>query len=133
VVYGWDPDVPPPDGYALDSDFNGALLGNGIGLLAGAYVISALTAAIASETQHSDDWTPLFVPVVGPFITIGTLRPGAGGMGLLIADGVFQVAGVIGIAMSFVDVEYKVFRTANVDVTPIVGPGVAGFSAQGSF
>jgi hypothetical protein len=54
-------------------------------------------------------------------------------MGLLIADGVFQVAGVIGIAMSFVDVEYKVFRTANVDVAPIVGPGVAGFSAEGSF
>jgi hypothetical protein len=133
VVYGWDPDVPAPDGYALDSNINGAMLGNGIAMLAGAYLTSVLVAAVASESTNDSGWSPLFVPVVGPFIGIGSLKPNAGGLGLLVADGTFQAAGAIALVLAFVDVEYKVVRRAGIDITPVVGSDVQGINTTVSF
>lgn len=128
VVYGWDPDVPPPDGYVLDSDINGALLGAGIGLFAGAYLTSVLVGVVAQKADNPTDWSPLYVPVAGPLVAIKTLEANPVGTGVLIGDAVMQIAGVLSFVMAFVDEEHKIVRYGGVEVTPMIGPtpGVTG-------
>ncbi len=129
VVYGWDPDVPPPDGYALDADINGALLGAGIGLFAGAYLSSVLVGVVAQKAANPSDWSPLYVPVAGPLVAIQTLEANAVGTGALIGDAVMQTAGVLAFVMAFVDEEYKIVRYGGVELTPALGSG-AGVSGR---
>jgi len=132
VVYDWAPDVPAPAGYALDGDLNSNLMGSGIGLLASAYLVSAMVAAASTAADRSG-WAPLFIPVVGPFAAIATLDPSAGGTGLLIGDGTFQAVGVLAIALSFVDVRYKLIRTAGVELRPVVATDTQGMTAKVRF
>ncbi|MBW2453105.1 MAG: hypothetical protein JRI68_01265 [Deltaproteobacteria bacterium] len=148
VVYHWDPDVPPPDGYELDSNINTGLLGAGIGLLSAGWLISVMVAAIGAKAEEEeegdreeldsispDDWAPLYIPIAGPFIAFSTLEPGVNGTGVLIADGLLQIAGTLGIVFSFLDTEYKIVRRnkAQIDVTPAVGVGYQGLQLTGSF
>ena len=135
VVYDWDPDVPPPDGYELDWDMNGAMLGVGIGLFASGYLTSVLVGAVANATTSGGEFVPLFVPVGGPFVAISTLDPSPGGLGLLIANGVVQSGGLLGIALAFVDTRHKIIRTGGVEmeVTPMIGEQQQGLSLRGSF
>jgi len=134
VVYDWDPDQPVPEGYQLDSDRNGKLFGAGIGLFVSAYTLSALVGtALVSNPESDGDGTSLFIPLVGPFIATATLDPGGGGKGLLISNGVFQIAGALALGLSFADRHYKLFRTSRVKLTPVVGARVGGISAEVSF
>ena len=148
VVYHWDPDVPPPDGYELDSNINTGLLGAGIGLFAGGWLVSVMVAAIGAKAEEEeegdlseldsispDDWAPLYIPLAGPFIAFSTLEPGVNHTGILIADGLVQIAGALGIVFSFVDTEYKIVRRnkAQVELTPAVGAGYQGLQLTGSF
>lgn len=138
VVYGWDPDVPPPDGYELDSDVNMGLIGTGIGLLVTSYVTSILVGVVATQVEEvtpgtESDWSPLYVPVAGPFVALGTLDPGASGVGLLLADGILQSAGVLAIVLGIVDQEYKLIRTGGMEITPSVTPGQQGLVVRGAF
>jgi hypothetical protein len=138
VVYGWDPDVPPPDGYELDSDVNMGLIGTGIGLFATSYVTSILVGVVATQVEEvtpgtESDWSPLYVPVAGPFVALGTLDPSAAGVGLLLADGIFQAAGVLGIVAGILDQEYKLIRTGGLEISPVVSPGQQGLRLRGAF
>lgn len=151
VVYDWDPDVPAPRGYEMDSDVNWGLIGGGIALLAAGWGISLLTATVAISVEeqeeededpsqwddiHPSDWTPLYIPVVGPFMAIGTLKASGSGIGFLVADGILQTAGVLGIVLGAVDQEYKLIRTGQrtaVEIQPAVAGGSGGLSVTGSF
>ena len=134
VVYNWDADIPPPDGYTLDWDINARALAGGIGLLSGAYLTSILAAAVASKSSTNPDaWAPLYAPVAGPFIALGTVDPSSGGFGLLIGDGVMQLGGALAIAIAFIDVRHKLIRQAGIQVTPIVSADTRGFALEGSF
>jgi hypothetical protein len=130
VVYGWDPDVPPPKGYVLHSDMNTKLLGGGVGLLGAGYLAAVLAGAVGSGTESRREWWPLFVPVAGPLIAMSTLEPSAAGTGLLVGDAVFQLGGVLGIALSFVDREHKIIRVAGAELEPAT---TAGLGVKGSF
>ena len=148
VVYDWDPDVPPPDGYEMISSVNGRMLGAGIGLLGSAWLLSSMVALAAQRAEEEDghdgpddttapDWTPLYIPIAGPFVAIGTLDPSAGGMGLLLADGIMQAAGTLGIILGIVDQEYKVVLggkdEASVELAPAVGRQFQGMLVTGRF
>lgn len=151
VVYDWDPDVPAPQGYALDSDPNWGLVGGGIGLLAAGWTLSVLTAAVAMSVEENEeddlapgeqddvspsDWSPLYIPVVGPFVGIGTLEASGSGLGLLVADGIVQAAGLLGILLGSLDPDYKVIRVSSqidLEVGPAVGRRLQGLSVKGSF
>jgi hypothetical protein len=132
VVHGWDNDVPAPDGYFLDSDPNGAMIGVGIGLLTGGYVTAAVVGAVGSRGDGSNEeaWIPLYIPVGGPFAAMFTLDTGPGTSGVLIANGIVQLGGLAAIIGGAVDREYKVVRSATaVQLVPTPG----GFSLQGAF
>jgi hypothetical protein len=146
VVYDWDPDVPVPPGYTMVDTVNNRLLVPGVTLFATGWVLSVLIAGIGSSAEKEDtndaadgvtagDWTPLYIPAVGPFFTIGTLDPSPAGTGLLLADGVLQVGGAIGIIFGFIDRKYKLLRTTygSLSVSPIAAPHFRGLLAGGRF
>jgi len=98
-----DPDNPP-DGYHTESRMRtGLVVGGGV-LFGVPYLLSAATAA-GGLSDHNDELVPLFIPVVGPFVTLSTAHVFVGtdndleqvgrifgAMGLII-DGIMQVAG----------------------------------------
>jgi hypothetical protein len=125
---------------------NGRLIGVGIGLLAMGWVPSALIAAVGASAEDvaadggvsADDWTPMYFPIVGPFIAMRTLDPKTSGLGLLLADGILQVGGALGVVWGIIDRRYKAVpqaqvQTGSVKVVPMAGPGLHGLSAVGRF
>jgi hypothetical protein len=123
VIYDWDPDVPAPAGYELRETRNSQIIGVGIGLLSSAWVSSVLAAGLSAANENRQrydendrvapaDWTPLYFPVLGPFVGLGTLEVGPAAKGLLIADGVIQAAGALGIVVGILEPRYKLVRTS---------------------
>jgi len=147
VVYDWDPDVPAPQGYTMVDTMNGRVLMSGVTLFATGWIISVLAAGMgasgeddepndAADGVTADDWTPLYIPVAGPFIALDTLDPSPAGAGLLLADVVLQLGGAIGIVVGIVDRKYKLIRTAygsSVSVAPLASTQFRGFVAAGRF
>ncbi|APR75065.1 Hypothetical protein A7982_00411 [Minicystis rosea] len=61
------------------------------------YLVSLLTAAtvLAADSRDGKQLAPLFAPVVGPFIAIGTTKSEGAGTLWLVLDGVAQTAGAV--------------------------------------
>lgn len=78
VIYDWDEDEELPPGYRLEKRLRKAHLHAGVVTLSAVYgVTAAATIAPFGQAKNADDRravAPLFVPVAGPFIAMGTLR-----------------------------------------------------------
>jgi hypothetical protein len=95
----------------------------------------------AASSRESDQ--KLYMPVVGPWMNLanrGTCSaPGCdanetANRVLLVADGVFQAAGVLQILGGFLFPEKRIeTRAAGVQVAPSVGLGSVGVTARGAF
>lgn len=140
-----DTDAPIPEGYRPVSKPSVGYLGIGIGMLSAGWVSAIVAGAVASDAAKKDKspdavsadaWLPMYVPVAGPFVTIVTTHQGPAGMGLLLCDGIFQTAGLLGVLIGSLKRSYKLVRTeasATVQVAPAVGLGFTGLSASGQF
>jgi hypothetical protein len=86
--------VPP--GYHVEERARRGLVIAGTVTFGSAYLISILGAssAVASDDNSSDDFAPLFIPVAGPFITLGTAEDADGVAPIFILDGIAQVGGL---------------------------------------
>jgi hypothetical protein len=90
---------PIPPGYHPVSRVRGGLIGGGAGLFGAFYLISALVAAIGTDVCdalnncHNGFW-PMWIPVAGPFITMGTAGGSATGDVFLVLDGLAQAGGI---------------------------------------
>ncbi|WP_438032100.1 hypothetical protein [Sorangium sp. So ce204] len=93
-----------PAGYRVETQMNRRLVVAGSIVLASAWALSALTAgSILSEGGHDAvSYSPLLVPVGGPFITLGTGEEvdvdrddGRLAAALLLFDGATQVTGFV--------------------------------------
>jgi len=134
-----------PEGYRVVTRPSVGYLGIGIGMLSAGYTTAIVSGAVASadakrdtrpDAVGSDAWIPMYIPVVGPFITIVTTNQGPAGMGLLMCDGIFQTAGLLGILLGSLRTTHKLVPTGlleTVEVAPAVGTGVVGFQATGQF
>ena len=91
------------------------------------YLISTGVASAFQDGKNNDAMVPLFVPVLGPFITVGTANPSAIGTFALVVDGLAQSAGVAMFVAGIAAPE-KIWVLDNVaiGVTPRVGPSQAG-------
>ncbi len=91
---------PIPDGYRVATEKGGrGLTVAGISVFGGAYFLSLLGALSSS----SGDYASLYVPLIGPWIALGTSDPNNNGLdGLFVLDGLAQAAGatmfIIGMA-----------------------------------
>jgi hypothetical protein len=110
-------EIPP--GYSKETKIRLGLVIGGAASFGGVYVLTMVAASIADSVvrdndeircqstgllsstceqvptpEDDDDFVPLFIPLVGPFITIGTAEASAGGAVPLILSGLGQTAGV---------------------------------------
>jgi hypothetical protein len=141
-----DPDHPPP-GYHTESRIRtGMAVGGGV-MLGAAYLISAGVGA-AGMTDDNRGLDPLFVPVVGPFVTLSTARvfhrtddglayvgKVFGGIGLIL-DGVVQVAGLSLLVAGLAAQKQVVVRDRDEDISrvlPKIDVGPTGGSMTWQF
>src|SRR4051812_26805889 len=90
----WAPGEPVPPGYRPSTKIRTGLVIGGAVTLGAVWLLNVATASIAvSVDSNGSVAAPLFAPVVGPFIAIGTLHANALGGFWLAFDGVVQAAG----------------------------------------
>lgn len=104
VLAPWDPDTPVPPGYVLRSEPQTGLIFAGSAMVSIGWVTSVAVGLIAAQEEsdrgidgdgvEADDWAPLYFPVGGPFATIASVDASGAGTGMLVFDGVLQLAGV---------------------------------------
>lgn len=131
---------PVPPGYHVDTHKSWGLVGAGIGVWGGLYLISALGAVTAMTFSDNDaDFAVLFIPVAGPFVAIGTTDPIPFSTFLLVLDGLGQAAGVAMFAAGLAVEKTVLIRNDVVDlsikpapfITPGLGQGSGGLGTAG--
>jgi hypothetical protein len=92
---------PVPPGYHVDTRIRKGLVIGGAVTFGTVYLLTALTAAAVQSTDDafggsstSDDVTPLYIPVAGPFIGMATMDAEGAGVFALAVVGVVQAGGL---------------------------------------
>jgi hypothetical protein len=137
-----NPDDPPP-GYHTESRARSGLVVGGAVMFGISYVLSALVA-VSGQATGSSEYGPLFIPIVGPFIALGSthalqatndgLQQAGRALGAvgLVFDGVIQVAGASLIVVGLAASRDVVVRDPPPGV-PEVGLGPGGATARWTF
>ncbi len=99
----WEPGEPVPAGYHVTTQFRKGLVIGGAVVFGSVWLLNALVASIGIDTNQGQA-APLFVPIVGPFIAMGTFRSlQALDTFFLALDGLTQAGGaamlIIGLAV----------------------------------
>ena len=119
---------PIPQGFKVRSRANRALIIAGSITFGAPYLISALVAAtiVSADSNDGGKFAPLFAPVVGPFITIGTAHAEGAATFWLIFDGLAQAGGVAMFIAGMTMEEKYLQRTpvqASIKPEVLVNPG----------
>ncbi|MBW2526993.1 MAG: hypothetical protein JRI23_22625 [Deltaproteobacteria bacterium] len=130
---------PVPEGYRVESTPRYGLVAAGASVLASTWLISTVTAITLDNEDSVDDdpnfddmYTPMLIPVVGPFITIGTADASGTGAGILALDGVVQCAGLAMFIAGFAAPKKELVPTGlPVKVTPVASSAMTGLTISG--
>jgi hypothetical protein len=117
-----------PAGYSKDTRIHKGLVIAGSVLFASSWLMS-IQAAMIMEESEGDDANPLYAPIAGPFIAIGTLDAEGVGKALLFMDGLVQTAGLAMFIGGLAARDTVLVRTGGVSFSPTPG----GLAAHGSF
>jgi hypothetical protein len=118
-----------PPGYVRQEKIRTGMVIGGSVTAASLWLLSSVVGSFSS------DLTPLFIPVAGPFITIGTVDAQGVGKLLLVYSGLGQATGV-GLWIAGLVAKKDVLvreDLAGLTVVPIVGANQTGLAARGSF
>lgn len=127
---------PIPPGYAIETRPRKKLVIAGLSTFVPLYAMSLLFAAtyLGNEGLDGSLYTPLFIPAIGPFVTIGTSDAEGFGIITLLLDGVGQLTGVALFAAGMIAQEQYLERSAAASFDPrpevFVGPGSASLRWQ---
>jgi hypothetical protein len=130
--------APLPEGYRVDTQPRVGMAIGGWVTFGSLYLLSAIAGGLeidsGSDYQSSNKGgAALFVPAIGPFISLGTIHPDNIGGVLLVIDGVGQCAGLaLGIA-AFAAPKQVIVRTqyASLHFDPLTVRGGAAVSGLG--
>jgi hypothetical protein len=119
---------PVPQGYQLKTRPVRSMVIAGAITFGSTYLVSALTSAslIAASSSNNAGFAPLFAPIAGPFVTIGTAHATGAGILWLVLDGLGQTAGATMLIYGLVAEEKYLQRTPVARLTHpevLVGPG----------
>ncbi len=90
----WEPGEPVPQGYHPSTQIRTGLVVAGAVTFGSVWLLNALVASIGIDINQGQA-IPLFIPVVGPFIAMGTFRSlQATDAFFLVLDGLVQAGGV---------------------------------------
>jgi hypothetical protein len=143
---------PVPKGYSLDTVPRRGMIAAG-GTMAGSLHLISMIAAIAldaeadevisdeqggrrSDPEFSNRYTPLFIPLVGPFIAVKTADANGTGSAILIMNGIAQVTGASLVISGLVATKQELVRDdplLGMTVVPLVTEGGGGVALQGAF
>lgn len=134
VEMPYDPDKGVPPGYRIGEKRRTSLAIAGGVTFGTVWVASCIAGGIMLD--NDEDGAPMYVPVIGPLITIGTARTSPAGTTPLVFDALAQAAGVAmfiaGMATSQQVLKYQFGPSATITLTPFAGPvqegGVGGFT-----
>lgn len=141
-VIEYDEGAPIPQGYHLRTKVRGGLIGGGAGMLGGLWLISIITGAIVNAANESlgknpDMYTPMYVPVLGPFITLGTAASdmSSGSNAFMALDGIIQTGGLAMIVLGIVLPKQELVRDDYGKPALTIAPKIAGnsFGLVGEF
>ena len=131
-----------PPGYRTGTRVRKGLVIGGSVMLGVGYLFSIMVAGVGQLVNNvgdpgTKDFGPLLVPVVGPFIGMGTTHPSTGGVFGLAFLGVAQTAGLGMLIGGLASPKTVLLRNdvagVTLTVTPQFGAGTAGIGAVGSF
>lgn len=140
-VIEYDEGQPIPQGYHLRTKVRGGLIGGGAGMLGGLWLISVITGAIMSTAYEAtgndgDMYVPMFAPVLGPFITMGTAARDLSGVSnaFLALDGIVQTGGlamiILGVALPKQELVRDTAGVPALTIAPKVGAGSFGLVGE---
>lgn len=145
---------PVPQGYHVAEEGNTALVAVGAPLFGGLYLITLMAGTVGYDEadqdqenaypgqtfdadENPDNWIPLFFPIAGPFIAMGTLEPRAPAYIPLILDGLGQTAGlvmfIVGLAVKDKVLVRNDVAKPKIEVAPLVGANGSGVALTGTF
>lgn len=115
-----------PHGYQVKTRPVRSLVIAGAVTFGATYLVSLLTAAtvLAANGADGKPLTPLFAPVVGPFITIGTVHADGAGSLWLVLDGLAQTAGAVMLVYGLAAEEKYLQRTPQTAAEALLHPMV---------
>jgi hypothetical protein len=109
-----------PHGYRIKARPVRSLVVAGSVTFGATYLASLLgAAAVVAGSDDGKSFTPLFAPVVGPFITIGTAGSSGAGTLWLVLDGLVQTAGATMLVVGLAADEKFLERAASGEATPL--------------
>jgi hypothetical protein len=133
----YDPDKGLPPGYRVVEQRRTTIAIAGASIFGGLWIASAIAGGVMEDggRYNGREGWPMYIPVLGPFITIGTYDVSAGGATPMVFVGLGQAIGVamfiFGMATTEKIAKYQ-FETAGVKWTPLAGPiengGLAGLT-----
>jgi hypothetical protein len=132
--------VHVPRGFRLDASPRYALVVAGASTSGALWVISTIAAigldkkkAVDGDPNFDDMYWPMFIPVVGPFISIGTANASGTGAGILALDGAFQAGGLALMISGLAAPKVELIPQKSLYLTAEGAPGVPGLGLGGSF
>jgi hypothetical protein len=151
VLKDWHEGDPIPPGYHPATRARTALIGGGVAMFGSSYLISVLVAAVGEDNKGCSQWdstyttcvrqgsnaaAPLFIPVVGPFITMGNTDSATADV-FLVVDGLLQAVGlgmfIYGVSVPKVVLVRNDLGKVEFHPTPIVSKDMAGLGVVGTF
>lgn len=131
--------APQPEGTEVSDEWNAPVFATGALVFAGSYAASAVVAGTSSHVGADR----LYVPVVGPWLALNDWgncpieQPRCDNNTtdkvLLVADGVFQAAGVITMVSGLLSPSHHTVYTRTADLKPKVTPTHNGLAVIGRF
>lgn len=129
-----------PEGYHLEETPRYGLIATGVSITATLWLVSTISA-ISLDREASQDgdpnfddmYWPMFIPVAGPFATIGTADSSGTGAAILALDGTIQAVGLAMAIAGFAAPTVEVVEDYEITVAPAASAKEGGISLSGSF
>jgi hypothetical protein len=127
-----------PEGYRVEERARRGLVIGGAVTFGVTYILSAMVGLMAESVDRAsggsgESFLPLYIPLAGPFITVGTADAKGGGVFVLMVDGLAQVAGAAMFIGGLAAPEKKLVRNdVALSVKPIVTGDTVGLGVSGS-
>ena len=141
-VMDYEEGQPIPPGYRVESRMRKGMVIGGISAFGGFYLLSIVTGVLGNATQAAfgsdkEQFAPLYIPLAGPWITIGTTHANATGTFALAVLGAGQAVGaaffIAGLASPVDKLVRNDVSKRKVQVLPLIANGSYGVGAIGRF
>jgi hypothetical protein len=133
----WEPGETVPPGYQPRTQIRTGLVVAGASIFGGVWLLNVLVASIAIDTNQGQA-IPLFIPILGPFIAMGTFQSlQATDVFFLALDGLVQAGGaamlIAGIAVPKHQLVRDRYASLFMPMPVSFGRGSAGLAFSGTF